>query len=76
MLSQTASDAVIVSFTWAVELGEHCYLAGSTDCALSSHRGGQGFKSPQLHPNQQVRAMIFGLDDHAKDHLTVARPSW
>jgi hypothetical protein len=37
---------------------------------------GSGFKSPQLHPNQQVRAMIFGLDDHAKDHLTVARPSW
>src|SRR3981081_2024218 len=26
--------------------------------APRSHRGGQGFKSPQLHPNPQVKTMI------------------
>jgi hypothetical protein len=25
---------------------------------LDSHRGGQGFESPQLHPNQKVRGVI------------------
>jgi hypothetical protein len=40
-----------------------------------SHRGGQGFKSPQLHPKPQVRGTIRDCDDHDDDRLTVARPS-
>src|SRR5580704_2196877 len=32
--------------------------------APRSHRGGQGFKSPQLHPKPQVRAMIIHHSDH------------
>jgi|SRR5713101_9740861 len=56
------------------------YPAARVDMHLNrlhhrSHRGGQGFKSPQLHPNQQVKAMILALDDHGEDHLTVTRPS-
>jgi hypothetical protein len=30
------------------ELDERCYVGLLTDCVLSSHRGRQGFKSPQL----------------------------
>jgi len=37
---------------------------------LRSHRGGQGFKSPQLHPDPQVRGM-FGLNSRGlEDHLS------
>ena len=34
--------------------------AGLPPSALSSHRGGQGFKSPQLHANPQVSALTCG----------------
>ena len=34
----------------AFDVQERPAAGASSDCALSSHRGGQGFKSPQLHP--------------------------
>jgi hypothetical protein len=43
--------------------------------STSSHRGGQGFKASQLHPEPQVKAVIRVLGDHGLDHLTVIRPS-
>jgi hypothetical protein len=50
----------------AAELRERYNLARLASGALYSHRGGQGFKSPQLHPEAQVRAMIIGWMGTAK----------
>src|SRR5487761_1192560 len=36
--------------TEAADLGKDRYLGCLAGGALSSHRGGQGFESPQLHP--------------------------
>ncbi len=35
-----------------------------------SHRGGQRFKSPQLHPNQQVSGSFFVHEETPQDHLS------
>jgi hypothetical protein len=42
------------------ELREWLTPAASFARVLSSHRGGQGFRSPQLHVNPQVSALTYG----------------
>jgi hypothetical protein len=44
----------------AADVRERPAAVALQDCALSSHRGGQGFKSPQLHVNPQVSALTCG----------------
>ena len=38
-----------------------------------SHRGGQGFKSPQLHPKSQVKSLLIFPVHCSEDHLLVTR---
>jgi len=44
----------------AADVQERPRAAASSVSVLSSHRGGQGFKSPQLHANPQVSALTCG----------------
>jgi hypothetical protein len=61
-LPQTQPQAAGLLRRQGADVRKRSGLSAMLPRALSSHRGGQGFKSPQLHANPQVSALTW---DHA-----------
>src|SRR5215472_1133986 len=65
--STAASGASLEFATLAPGLG----AVAQSGSAPRSHRGGQGFKSPQLHAFPQVRVSVESLCGELKDRLSL-----